>query len=171
MWEEPVAQTEAAASEKASGKSAGSNALQKYWLGSYPDDVDWDAPLPATSLSAMFDEAVGAFGPNVLANFLGKETTFAETGELTNRLAAGLHKQGVTKGTKVGLFFPNCLYYITAYFAAMKLGAIVINFNPLYKSILTIHRVIWIKDYHQFIKSYPILDGIKKGTIKSAFKQ
>ena len=128
MRERPVAQNNAAAKRKATAKKTAvaekpaGNALHKYWLGSYPEDVDWDAPLPAITLPDMFDEAVSSFGPKVLANFLGKETTFDETGTLVNKLAAGLQANGVTKGMKVGLFFPNCLYYITAYFAADETG-------------------------------------------------
>ncbi|MCP5080880.1 MAG: long-chain fatty acid--CoA ligase [Alphaproteobacteria bacterium] len=101
-------------------------------MGSYPSDVDWNAPLPASTLPDMFDEAVSAFGPQPLTDFLGKKLSFSELGAATSQLAAGLQKAGIKKGSKIGLFLPNCPYYISCYFAALKLGAIVINFNPLY---------------------------------------
>jgi len=39
---------------------------------------------------------------------------------------------GVAKGTKVGLFLPNCPTFIVYYFAILKAGGTVVNFNPLY---------------------------------------
>ncbi len=108
------------------------NQLAQNWMGSYPSDVDWNAPLSAQTLPDMFDEAVAQFGALPLTDFLGKKLTFSELGAATNRLAAGFQNAGIKKGSKVGLFLPNCPYYISCYFAALKLGAIVINFNPLY---------------------------------------
>ncbi|NNF76496.1 MAG: AMP-binding protein, partial [Rhizobiales bacterium] len=113
-------------------ESKSPNQLAQNWMDSYPSDVDWNAPLPATTLPAMFDEAISAFGPQPLTDFLGKKLSFNELGTATNQLAAGLQKAGIKKGSKIGLFLPNCPYYISCYFAALKLGAIVINFNPLY---------------------------------------
>lgn len=112
--------------------STSSNKLAQNWMKSYPSDVDWNAPLPASTLPQMFDEAMDRFGSQPLTDFLGKKLTFNEIGEATNRLASGLQQAGIKKGSKVGLFLPNCPYYISCYFAALKLGAIVINFNPLY---------------------------------------
>ena len=40
------------------------------------------------------------------------------------------------KGTHVGLFLPNCPYYPIFYFAVMKAGGVVVNFNPLYPADL-----------------------------------
>lgn len=108
------------------------NELAQNWMGAYPSDVDWHAPLAAQTLPDMFDMAVAQFGNLPLTDFLGKKLTFSELGTATNQLACGLQKAGIKKGSKIGLFLPNCPYYISCYFAALKLGAIVINFNPLY---------------------------------------
>ena len=39
---------------------------------------------------------------------------------------------GVTKGTNVGLCLPNSSYFVILYFAILKAGGTVVNFNPLY---------------------------------------
>jgi long-chain acyl-CoA synthetase len=39
---------------------------------------------------------------------------------------------GVQKGERVGLHLPTCPQYVIAYHAAMSLGAIVVNLNPMY---------------------------------------
>jgi long-chain acyl-CoA synthetase len=46
----------------------------------------------------------------------------------------GLQEQGVHKGTKVALLLPNCPQYIISYYAILKIGGIVVNFNPLYST-------------------------------------
>ena len=51
---------------------------------------------------------------------------------MVDRAAAGLQKLGVKKGTKVGLFMPNCPTFIVYYFATLKAGGTVVNYNPLY---------------------------------------
>jgi long-chain acyl-CoA synthetase len=61
--------------------------------------------------------------------------------ELTNRLAAGLASLGVKKGDRVGLFIPNTPQFVMAYFAILKLGAIVVATNPLYSPREIEHQV------------------------------
>jgi long-chain acyl-CoA synthetase len=102
------------------------------WLSSYPEGIRWDTEFPVLSLPEMFDEAVAAHGPRELTNFLGATRTYAEIGDMTNRLAAGLQARGIGRGHRVGLFLPNTPYYVAAYFAVIKTGATVVNFNPLY---------------------------------------
>jgi len=61
--------------------------------------------------------------------------------ELTDRLAAGLADLGVKKGDRVGLFMPNTPQFVIAYFAILKLGAIVVAINPLYTPREIEHQV------------------------------
>jgi long-chain acyl-CoA synthetase len=86
-------------------------------------------PAPAFQ---MLDETVKRFGGRPAIDFLGKHWNWAEIGRLTNRAAAGLQKLGVTKGVKVGLCLPNTPYSVIMYFAILKAGGTVVNFNPLY---------------------------------------
>jgi long-chain acyl-CoA synthetase len=102
------------------------------WLKSYPAGIRWDAEFPVLSLPEMFDQAVAAHGDRDLTNFLGATLTYAQVGDQTNRLASGLQARGIGRGHRVGLFLPNTPYYIAAYFAVLKTGATVVNFNPLY---------------------------------------
>jgi long-chain acyl-CoA synthetase len=80
----------------------------------------------------MLDETVRRFGGRPAIDFLGKHWNWAEVGQLTNRAAAGLQKLGVTKGVKVGLCLPNTPYSVIMYFAILKAGGTVVNYNPLY---------------------------------------
>jgi len=102
------------------------------WLSSYPSNVDWNAPLKPRSLPDMFDEAVARFSALPCTYFLGKSLTYGEIGELADQIAAGLQANGLKPGDKIGLLLPNCPYFIAFYFAALKIGCVVVNFNPLY---------------------------------------
>lgn len=102
------------------------------WEASYPPGLQWDAEIPTGPLYALMDQAVAAWPDQRCMEFLGKTYTYRETGILIDRLAANLAELGVGKGVRVGLFLPNCPYYVLSYFAVLKAGGTVVNFNPLY---------------------------------------
>ena len=83
-------------------------------------------------VSAMLDDAVRSFPGHPAIDFLGKTWNWGEVGRLTDKAAAGLQKLGVTKNVKVGLCLPNTPYSVVMYYAILKAGGTVVNFNPLY---------------------------------------
>lgn len=102
------------------------------WLKSYPEGVVWRQTFEPQPLYTLLDRAVARFGKRPATNFLGKTMTYAELGRQVEKAAAGLQKLGVRKGTKVGLFLPNSATFIIYYYAVLKAGGVVVNFNPLY---------------------------------------
>jgi long-chain acyl-CoA synthetase len=102
------------------------------WLRSYPAGVQWDQSFVARSVPDILAASIARYGARTCTNFLGKTLTYSEIGKLVERTAAGLQKLGVGKGTKVGLFMPNCPTYIVYYYATLKAGGTVVNYNPLY---------------------------------------
>ena len=102
------------------------------WAKKYPTSIDWAAKIPARPVYEIFDDAVRDFPENIFIDFLGKTYTYRDINALVARAAHGLQNLGIVKGDRVGLMLPNSPYYPILYFAALKLGAIVVNFNPLY---------------------------------------
>ena len=102
------------------------------WLSRYPDGVDWNMALDVAPLYRLLDDAVQRHGPLTCTVFLGKTLSYADIGRLVDEVAAGLQRLGVRKGTKVGLFLPNTPTFIVYFFAVLKAGGTVVNFNPLY---------------------------------------
>jgi long-chain acyl-CoA synthetase len=45
------------------------------------------------------------------------------------------------KGDRVGLFLPNTPYYVIMFFAVLKAGGAVVNFNPLYAEREVVHQI------------------------------
>ncbi|WP_333793971.1 long-chain-fatty-acid--CoA ligase [Hyphomicrobium sp.] len=102
------------------------------WIGSYPDGVDWRMALVPEPLFHLMDQAAARHAERPCTAFLGRTLTYGEIGALVDRAAAGLQQLGVIKGTKVGLFLPNTPTFVVYYFAVLKAGGIVVNYNPLY---------------------------------------
>ena len=105
---------------------------QHPWIKHYPPGLSWDKIYPPRSLPDMFDQAVATYGKRVCCEFLGRTITYEEMGQLVDRAAQGLSDLGIGKDSKVGLLLPNTPTYIIFYYAILKTGACVVNFNPLY---------------------------------------
>jgi long-chain acyl-CoA synthetase len=104
---------------------------QPPWAAHYPRAVDWLLDIPARPVHALLDDAVAAFAARPFLDFLGSRQTYAKAARLIAKAALGFQRLGVRKGTKVGLFLPNSPYSVICYFAILKAGGTVVNYDPL----------------------------------------
>jgi long-chain acyl-CoA synthetase len=102
------------------------------WLTAYPPGVDWHQTFTPAPVQELLDKTAKAHPRRICTNFLGKSLSYADIAAMVDRTAAGLQKLGVGKGSKVGLFLPNSPTFIVYYYAILKTGGTVVNFNPLY---------------------------------------
>jgi len=93
---------------------------------------EWLERFEPRLLHSYLDEAVAAYPDRPAIDFLGRKWTWRQLGAEVDRAAAGFRALGVTKGVHVGLCLPNTPYYTICYFAVLKAGGTVVNFNPLY---------------------------------------
>lgn len=107
-------------------------AAPRPWIASYAEGVPDDIELPTGSLSDLIAASVTEFGDGVALEFFGRETTYRELGDQIERAAEGLRQLGVRKGDPIALIMPNCPQHVVAFYAILRLGAIVIEHNPLY---------------------------------------
>ena len=96
------------------------------------DDRAWLDSFVARPMHTYLDEAVALYRDRPAVDFLGRKWTWGELGDQVDRAAAGFKALGVGPGVHVGLCLPNTPYYTICYFAVMKIGGTVVNFNPLY---------------------------------------
>ena len=122
-------------------RAAESDAEAFPWLKSYPPDVDWGEPIGVKPMHALLDDAVARFAARPCIDFFGKRYSFSEVGRLVNRAAKGLKALGVGPGIKVGLCLPNTPYSVICYFAVLKAGGTLVNFNPLYAERELVHQI------------------------------
>lgn len=103
------------------------------WIKSYPDGIDWQAPIDTTPVHEQLLATCAKMGDATALDFMGATTSFRTLGGKINALAGALQSElGIKKGDRVSLLLPNTPYYVIAYFAVLRTGATVVNCNPLY---------------------------------------
>lgn len=80
----------------------------------------------------MLDLAASKYKDSPATEFYGAVLGYRELKAQVNKLAVALMDMGIQKGDRVGLMLPNCPQIIIAYYAVLRIGAIVVNVNPLY---------------------------------------
>ncbi|MCI0665526.1 MAG: AMP-binding protein, partial [Acidobacteria bacterium] len=105
---------------------------QKPWLKHY----DYWAPAvmnpPYQPLYQILQIASSTYREKPATAFMGAQLSFMEVRAQVDRLATALSGLEIGKGDRVGIMLPNCPQYLIAFFAIVRLGAIVTNVNPIY---------------------------------------
>jgi acyl-CoA synthetase (AMP-forming)/AMP-acid ligase II len=65
--------------------------------------------------------------------YLGREISFKEMDALSDRVASGFLRMGITKGDRIGIIGLNQPEWLYTYFAAAKIGAVVVGLNVRYR--------------------------------------
>lgn len=102
------------------------------WLAQYAPGVPANIEESDESLVDLLDHAVARFRDRVALDFYGKATTYGELGDEVARAAEALRGLGVQSGDRVALVLPNCPQHVVAFYAVLRLGAVVVEHNPLY---------------------------------------
>jgi fatty-acyl-CoA synthase len=64
----------------------------------------------------------------------GRRWTYRELDEAVTGLATGLLGLGIARGDRVGIWAPNVPEWVLMQYATAKIGAILVNINPAYRS-------------------------------------
>ncbi len=88
------------------------------------------------TIGATFEKTVAAFGDReALVDVpTGRRWTYRELNEDVDALARGLMAGGIEKGDRVGIWAPNCAEWVLVQVATAKIGAILVNINPAYRT-------------------------------------
>jgi fatty-acyl-CoA synthase len=106
--------------------------------------------LPATSYAnapsttALLGETIDANLRRAVTAFPGREAvvdvaarrrlTYAQLDAAVDELARGLLARGTQRGARVGIWAPNCLEWFLVQYATARIGAILVNINPSYRT-------------------------------------
>jgi fatty-acyl-CoA synthase len=92
-------------------------------------------PLEET-IGTNFERTVAAFPDReALVEFqTGRRWTWRELNHDVDLLARGLIAAGIEKGDRVGIWGPNSARWTITQFATAKIGAILVNVNPAYRT-------------------------------------
>ena len=93
-------------------------------------------PLIGDTIGAHLDR-VAALSPDADALVVrqqGIRWTYRQFRDEANKVAAGLIALGLKPGDRVGIWAPNCAQWTLLQYATAKVGAILVNINPAYRT-------------------------------------
>jgi fatty-acyl-CoA synthase len=95
-----------------------------------------DVPLLDETIGANLERTVAAVPDNeaMIEFSTGRRWTYRTFDDDVNALARGLLARGVAVGDRVGIWSPNCAEWTLLQFATAKVGAILVNINPAYRT-------------------------------------
>ncbi|MGZ4637316.1 MAG: AMP-binding protein [Nocardioidaceae bacterium] len=93
-------------------------------------------PLLGDTIGANLDRTAARVGDHeaLVECSTGRRWSYPELVAEVDACALGLHALGVRKGDRVGIWAPNCAEWVFVQFATAKLGAILVNINPSYRT-------------------------------------
>jgi fatty-acyl-CoA synthase len=103
--------------------------------GSYAQG-ELEPALLEQTIPDNFDRTVAAHPDHeALVEFAtGRRWTYRDLNHDVDLFARGLIAGGIVKGDRVGVWAPNCAEWTIAQYATAKIGAILVNVNPAYRT-------------------------------------
>ena len=95
-----------------------------------------DVPLLGDTIGQNLERTVAAHGDReaLVEISSGRRWTYAQLGADVNAFARGLLATGMAKGDRVGVWSPNCAEWTIAQYATAKIGVVLVNVNPAYRT-------------------------------------
>jgi len=105
---------------------------KKIWVKSYENGIKSAVEYKDILVTQYLEESAKNFPGNPALIFQGFTLSFKELNEMVAKFSAALKGFGVKKGDSVAILLPNIIPCVVAYYATLKIGAIVVLNNPLY---------------------------------------
>jgi fatty-acyl-CoA synthase len=95
-----------------------------------------EPPLLVETIGANLERVVAEHGDReaLVERATGRRWTYAEFDADVDALARGLIAADIAKGDRIGIWAPNCAEWTLVQYAAAKIGAILVNVNPSYRT-------------------------------------
>lgn len=95
-----------------------------------------DTPLLDETIGANLERIVARYGDNdaLVECATGRRWTYDAFDAAVNEVARGLIAVGVAKGDRLGIWAPNRAEWTLVQYATAKLGVILVNINPAYRT-------------------------------------
>lgn len=104
------------------------------WLQYYPESVSKTIELSeGTHIASLIEDTCQKYSSSIALTCMGTDLTFRQFDRLANDFASYLQNEvGLRKGDRFAIMLPNVMQFPIALFAAVKIGVICVNTNPLY---------------------------------------
>jgi fatty-acyl-CoA synthase len=95
-----------------------------------------DAPLIDASIWEIFAKTASRFPERdaLVARHQGVRLTYSELAALVERTARGLVGLGIEADDRIGVWSTNCVEWVQMHLACARIGAVLVNVNPSYRS-------------------------------------
>jgi long-chain acyl-CoA synthetase len=133
------------------------------WLKHYDYWIRSPLTYPTRPLYEILSTTTAERPDAPATHFLGAVLTFREIKARADGLANALLRLGIARGDRVGIMLPNCPQYLVTAFAVLRLGAIIVNINPIYtaREVESIARDSGVKMLVALDKLAPMLFDIR----------
>ncbi|MFP5347703.1 MAG: AMP-binding protein [Actinomycetes bacterium] len=95
-----------------------------------------DTPLLGRTIGEDFERTVARFGDReaLVDCATQRRWTYSELDVEVDELALGLLDRGLQAGDRVGIWTPNCAEWVLVQYATAKIGVVLVNVNPAYRT-------------------------------------
>jgi long-chain acyl-CoA synthetase len=114
---------------------------QRPWLAFYDQGVPKTLEYPQQTLPETLADMAKKFPHNPILYYFGTRINYAELNDKVNQFANLLMEEGIKPGDRVALYLPNCPAAVIAYYAVLRIGAILTQLNPLYSARETAYQL------------------------------
>jgi long-chain acyl-CoA synthetase len=104
----------------------------KPWLKSYDKGVPEKIKYEEICMPDILDRSAAKSSNRMALNFQGYNLSYTALKDMVDRFATCLTAFGIKKGDSVAILLPNMIPCVVAYYATLKVGAIVVLNNPTY---------------------------------------
>jgi long-chain acyl-CoA synthetase len=105
---------------------------KQIWTESYAQGVPRHIDYQDILIPQYLEQSAANFPDNPALIFQGYAMTYTHLNDTVCRFATALKELGIKKGDRVAILLPNIIPCVVAYYAALKIGSIVVLNNPLY---------------------------------------
>ncbi|HVQ49302.1 MAG TPA: AMP-binding protein, partial [Mycobacterium sp.] len=100
------------------------------------DEGPTDTPIIEETIGENFERTVRAHPDNeaLVDMASNRRWTYSELNDEIDVIARGLMSLGIERGDRVGMWAPNCPEWTIVQYATAKIGAILVNINPAYRT-------------------------------------
>lgn len=106
--------------------------VDRPWMRNWPEGVPTTLDYPDIGVDELLRQTAKAHSERPAVTFYGRSMSYRELDSAADRFAAGLWDIGVRPGDRVSLVLPNTPHFLVAFFGVLRIGAVVVQTNPLY---------------------------------------
>jgi long-chain acyl-CoA synthetase len=107
---------------------------ERPWFKHWPPGVPRELEVAPRPLYSPLDDTASRYPEETAMIFYGRRISYAQLRRWSMAFAGLLRSLGLSKGDRLGLLLPNSPQFALCYYGALRLGCVVVPFNPRYKA-------------------------------------